>query len=149
MFIPFEPKHIDELFDESAEKEQFGSIDMKRYAKVFAECGPAITGMVDEGPIICIGILPIWKGVAEAWAVVDARKAQSFKLSIHKAVMEYLEKYQINLSMHRIQTKVLESFHKGRKWAEKLGFEAESVMVAYGPRKENYIMYTRVRRWAS
>lgn len=96
----------------------------------------------DKTPIACAGIIPIYPGVAEVWALTG-KLVNKYPLAFHKAckkiVAEALE------SNHRVQCTVEASYDKSVKWIEALGFEREGTLRGFNAYAEDYYMYSIIR----
>jgi len=105
--------------------------------------GPALTLLGDDKQILaCFGIIFVGPKTAEAWAMVgDDVKANA--KSIHKAAKWCLEEAHKRYEIRRLQAAISESRPTARRWAQKLGFRAESFMPKFGPDGETFIRYVR------
>src|SRR3546814_10880985 len=87
--------------------------------------GLSFTGVAPGDRILgCAGVVPLWPGVAQAWAVLsDAALAEPVTLT--RAVDRELRGIAESLCRRRIQAKVAERHHDGARWHAFLGFEIE------------------------
>jgi len=108
--------------------------------------GPAFTLISDRGIVGIAGVYLMWKGVGEAWAITT-KLIEKYPKAAHRATKDVLETLQRNKRLHRVQCAVLEDHPTSHEWVKRLGFKREGKMVAYGPSRENFIRYARVRRW--
>lgn len=102
--------------------------------------GPAFTARVDGGIACVAGFAFLWRGVAEAWAVVTPL-GWAHPMFIHRNVAVRLHQLIHNHGVWRLQASVKLDFAKGRRWVEALGFEEESVMERFGPNREPFMRY--------
>lgn len=99
------------------------------------------TGLVEDKPIICAGLVEKDRGRAEAWAVID-RNSRPYFLAIHNTVRRFLQL----CPMRRIEAVVECRFEAGHRWAKSLGFELEAErMRGYHSDGKDYSLYARVQ----
>jgi len=92
--------------------------------------GPAFTGVNSEKIVACAGIVPMWKGVGEAWAVTSPlveRHGLFFAKEIWKRLNALIE----IMELERVQTTVHVKHEKSIKWVERMGFKNEGKMEKY------------------
>jgi len=105
--------------------------------------GPAFTGLIDGEILACGGILPLWKGVGEAW-VVTSLLVNQYPLSFAKTIWRKLKEIIIEHQFERVQTVIDADYVISQRWAERMGFEYEGLMRKYiGGRK--FYRYAWVR----
>lgn len=100
-------------------------------APVAAECGDGtvrlIGGIIGEG--YSVGLIALFDAAAGPWM-----------LGIVRAVRAWLNECEA----HRIAMEVRADFRPGCRFAELLGFEAEGLMRARGPNREDYMLFARI-----
>jgi len=98
----------------------------------------------DDGQVVgCAGFIPVSKGVASAWAYLgELTKRNRFEVT--KLIMRTCDKLLSDGTFHRIHTLVKADHVMGRRWAEAMKFEQESVVASFGPNREDYITYRRL-----
>lgn len=99
---------------------------------VSAECA--------DGRVRLIGGISGGEEHSVALIALFAEDAGPWMLGIVRAVRSWLTE----CSAHRIAMEVRADFEPGRKFAEMLGFEAEGVMRARGPNREDYMLFARI-----
>jgi len=110
-------------------------------AKALEDNGWAYTGFVNDKPIACIGLLPIWQGRGMAWAYISCEAVGRQFIPIHKAVSRFLDACYLQ----RIEMTVDCEFEAGHRWARMLGFEMEAeCMKSYRPDGGDCSLYARV-----
>jgi len=92
--------------------------------------GYAYTMVCDEGIVACGGIIPLWKGVGEAWAITS-ELLNMYRLSFAKAARKLVDTAIKELELERIQAVVIEGHKDSIKWVEWIGFEEEGLMRRY------------------
>ena len=139
--VPFEPWHVRLLEGRKAERESTYDIGWQAH-----QVGnyPGLTLVVADKPIACAGLVTMWPGVAEAWAYLSPA-VEHRAVALHRQVKRALLMGERHLNLHRIQAAVRCDFVVGYRWLERLGFEPEGLMHKYGPRKESYMRFARVR----
>lgn len=97
----------------------------------------------------CLGVIPQWPGRAVAWAVIAEGVTVREMVFITKATVDFLESIQANPKYRRVETTVMSNWPQGARWAERLGFDYEGTLKAWGPNGGNFDMYGRVRHVGS
>ncbi|ODU28989.1 hypothetical protein [Sphingopyxis sp. SCN 67-31] len=102
-------------------------------------CAAPVSAECADGRVRLVGGI-----VGDAWATVlvalFAEDAGPWMLPIVRAVRGWLAEQPA----HRIAMDVREDFDAGHRFAKLLGFEAEGLMRAYGPNRENHMLYARI-----
>jgi len=130
--------------------EDFLQLNDSRFGEFFTE---EMISRVSRGPtagtftnekgevVMCAGIIEIWPGRAECWAIPNKGFAKEFT-AIHRWVRDLLDAAPFN----RIEAAVEASFENGHRWANMLGFEKESdTMRQYFPDGADAVLYARVK----
>lgn len=133
--VPFEPAHYI-----TAMNAQHAMGDVRQAATLYYERGPAYTALIGDEIAACGGVVTLWPGMGEAWAVVTARGRAQYR-PLHRAVRQIFSSITRDCSYRRVQADVVAAFAAGRRWAEHLGFELESTMTEYGPHGEDFVRY--------
>jgi len=107
------------------------------------EAGDCFTAVKDGRPIICGGVIEMWKGCYEGW-VITSEHANRHPFSIAKLIKNYVDELIIKNKMHRLQTAVLLGYLQGYRFAEFLGMKEEGLMKKYDYMQQDYIRYARV-----
>jgi len=92
--------------------------------------GPAFTGVSKDGIIACGGVLVLWKGVGEAWAITSPL-VNLYPLTFAKIIKKKLKWIISEFSLCRVQTVVDKEHIISRKWVEWMGFKEEGLMRKY------------------
>lgn len=137
----FQPRHLERLILQPQQQRARQYLDHPEYGKTLAN-GLAYSAIDDDGTVLCCaGLLPMWNGRAEAWALMGADLRRHF-LAIHHAAGRFLDV----ADFRRIEAVVDAEFCTGQKWLERLGFKSEGVREAYTPDGRDCIEYVKVRR---
>lgn len=143
--VEFKPEHLVNIEKDGIDGEVvnfLGEIDKR--AADYAQAGPAIT-LLDGDTILAIGgVIMCWKGVGEAWMMVSP-EGRLKKVALYKTMEGFVNTCFEKYGMHRIQTSILCLYPEAHKCILRLGFIPEGMMVHYGPRKENYMRYVKLR----
>jgi len=89
--------------------------------------GPAFTGVAPEGIVASGGILPLWKGVGEAW-VVSSELVNLYPLTFAKVIWRKLKELIETMDFERVQTTVDKDHLVSQKWVERMEFKKEGLM---------------------
>lgn len=98
-------------------------------AKKFTK-GLGYTIEAPEGLVASGGILPLWKGVGEAW-VVTSELVEKYPLVFAKTAWRKLYEMMANMRLERAQTTIHKDHAVSQRWAERMGFENEGLMKKY------------------
>jgi len=140
--ISYKPAHLALVAPQGAQASVVGSID-RATADSLALSGLAFSAVQDARIVGCAGIVPLWPGVGQAWAVLsDEVLAQPVALT--RAVQRELARIETEHGLRRVQATVAEAHFSGRRWLAWLGFEVEGLMRNYGPEGAgDYWLYGR------
>ena len=138
IIVPFDVAHLQRLEIQDAQcipKDQFQEA-------LAAPFGQAWTGMVDDVPMACAGLVNVWEGRAYAWALLG-KHSGPWMTKITKAIKRGLNSAPFN----RIEMAVDSGFEAGQRWAVILGFKLETPepMRAYLPSGQSAYLYSMVR----
>ncbi|GAH46646.1 unnamed protein product [marine sediment metagenome] len=111
-------------------------------AKKFAK-GIAYTIEVPEGLVASGGVLPLWKGVGEAW-VVTSELVETYPILFAKTVWKKLYEIINANGIERVQTTIHKDHVISQRWAERMGFENEGLMKKYLG-GEDYYRYALIK----
>tara|TARA_R110002051_G_C8374200_1_gene444050 strand:- start:35 stop:496 length:462 start_codon:yes stop_codon:yes gene_type:complete len=142
--VPYEIKHGDELITFGM-NDKLMDIDasFSKNRIDIAIPGLSFSLLVNNTPILCGGICPLWNGVAEGW-VMASKKSHDYKIKSAVAVKKRLDLLCTNNKIWRLQTAVKEEFKTGVRFAEWLGLKNEGLMEKYGPDKTNYYRMAKI-----
>jgi hypothetical protein len=108
------------------------------------QAGPAFSLIIKEKVVIIGGVAILWPGVGEAW-VISSPLVTTYPLALTRSVKRYLGLIEKAKHLHRVQAVVLVDHPTGHRWIRGLGFKCEGMMIAYGPNKEDFMRYAKVR----
>lgn len=144
--LPFHRSHAQMIELSASQKPLMLSMlgDPVELAERYAAGGTAFTG-VHEGAVVGIaGLVVLWPGVAEAWALMSDR-IEGLPFQVTRAIARGLFMEAQNFGLHRIQAVVAADDERAQRWIEILGFRFEGLMRAYGPDRSNYLRFARIR----
>lgn len=117
-------------------------------AREYAARGPCWTLWNGETPVACAGIIVLWTGVAEAWALTSPLVSQ-FPIGFHRAAKQVLSGAMYEYKLHRLQVSIPSTHSVSCNWIRSLGFQFEGRMEKYGPAKDDWLRFVRLSEWAS
>jgi hypothetical protein len=101
----------------------------------------AYTGRLNGKVVFCAGVVELWPGRGEAWAVFDKSLKGDF-IKVFHVIRRFLD----GCGIKRIETSVDCSFADGHRWMKALDFVCEApVRKAYGIFGEDTALYARVK----
>ena len=104
--------------------------------------GPAYT--LTNGEIIgCGGILPLWKGVGEAW-VISSPQVEKHPIAFARTIWRKLFELIDSMGLERVQSLVDAEHKVSMVWVERMGFKQEGLMRKYMDGRD-FIRYAWVR----
>ena len=143
VFVEFDPLHLEIIQAREFEaKEMELCEDLQGRGKIYQAAGPSYTGMVGEEIMFCCGMIKLWPGVYELWAITTPLVAR-MPLSFHRAIKYALERLKVITGLWRLQTAIHIDHVVSQRWIEMLGLRYEGKMPGYGPDRSTYIRYGR------
>lgn len=91
-------------------------------------------------PVACFGAATIHPGVCSVWAA-GTEEFQRVGRLVTKHVRKVMIPQLIDAGMHRAECRVMASNREARRWVEHLGATQEAVLVGFGSRQEDFILY--------
>ncbi len=110
---------------------------------IIEQKGVALTLFVDERPVACGGVAPLWPGVGEVWVFLT-KGATKMPLRMCRYFMRGLLAAQHIEHFHRIQCVVAASDARALKFAKHFGFMEEGFMRNYTQDKVSCVRLARV-----
>ena len=105
--------------------------------------GNAFTMFKDDKPVFAIGVVVLWKGVAEGW-VIASQNIFEMKFLAAKSMKIITEELCKKNKIKRLQTSVKSEFKQGVRFATWLGMEVEGLKKNYGPDGSDYYQLARI-----
>lgn len=129
--VPYKPAHLERVSAQQAQAGVVGCID-RETADGLAIQGFAFSAVAAGRIVGCAGIVPLWPGVGQAWAVLSDI-ALAHPITLTRTIQREMARIEAMHGLHRIQATVAEEHVAGRRWLAWLGFEVEGLMCNYGP----------------
>lgn len=136
--VPLEAWHIEILYSNG---EIDPAIYSPGYASFLAKHSIGVTLLVDDEVKGCGGIMPLWTGVGDGWALVTDW-LRDHPVLLTKAFKRFILDHTSEFK--RVQITVEESFEKAQAFAEFLGFTPEGRMEYYSPTGDTHLRYARI-----
>ena len=108
-----------------------------------AVAGPAFTVVAGVVPIGCGGVVIIWPGVGEAWALASERIAEYPMIT--RLTKKILATIMHEGGLHRIGAWALVEQPRNQRWLQALGFVEEGISKHYLTDRRDVIRYGLVR----
>ena len=140
--VPFEPPHLRAVAPQCAQAEHATYVETLE-TSALVQPGMAFTAIADQTVLGCAGVVPLWPGVGQAWAVFS-EELLAHPVTLTRASERALDRIATAQDMRRIQATVRDGHGRGARWLSFLGFELEGLLVNYGPGGAgDYWMYGR------
>jgi len=140
--LPFEMNHLDDF----TPKKDFVDFDLKQAMRWNLE-NPSrhLSSLLScEGTVALLGLNMHKAGVGELW-LIPSDLVDKYRFEFFRTVRNLIHNYVFPvLGLRRLIIAIDASWDEGQKWAEKLGFEKESIMKGYGNNYEDHICYVKV-----
>ena len=146
--VPYQPRHLMALDARDYERRLFAMTpDLDRQGQALAVPGLSVTVLDGPVPIACGGILPLHRGVGEAWYALSRRFAVDRPTrdwaSLARLSFDFVSR-AFEGGFHRLQAHVPADFPPGHRWARRMGFEAEGTMRGFGPDGSDFVRFARI-----
>ena len=144
--VPYEPAHAYDIIHRNVIEQNLWLSefpDWEKWAKGWQEQGPAYTLIIDNQIVGSAGvILQEWQR-GEAWMLISTL-FYKYPKTTFKVIKHTLRKIIKEHDLRRVQSLIAPHIETHQRFIERLGFRHEGLMRAYGPRGENYLMYSRI-----
>jgi hypothetical protein len=140
VIVPYQPEHLERLLLQPSQAYMRPYLSDPEYKRALKVEGKSFTAISGENILACAGVMPIWKGRGEAWALMTLDFKHDF-LAFHYAAKRFLN----IVDMTRVEAHVDVGFDCAKRWVERLGFEFEGKMRAYTPDGRDCLRYARVK----
>lgn len=129
--VPFAPAHLRAVSLQAAQNSLAAYLDAVHVDQLDVP-GMAFSAMDADGVAGCGGIVELWPGVGQAWAVLS-RRALSRPVTLTRTAQRELDRIARARNLARVQATVADGHGAGARWLAFLGFEVEGLLVNYGP----------------
>lgn len=122
-----------------------GSFSDRSIIELYAENGTAVTLWDEDLVIMCGGVVrSVHKGIGEFWMIPSVHIGM-YKKSVFKTALNFIDDMIKKFGFYRLQVTIKESDPAAIRYIEHLGFEREGLMRKFGPDRQNYLLYARVK----
>lgn len=136
---PFRPDHLESFIAQPAQEYARANLGSAAYRQALV--GPySFAGLIDGRVVACAGVVPLWEGRADAWALVAQDIGPLGMHRLHFAVARHLKRF----SFRRIEAACDASFLQAHRWLELLGFAYEGPLKAYTPDGRDCLRFARI-----
>ncbi len=143
VFLPFHMEHLERIKVTQPEVLALSkAVNMKTMIRAQSEMGVAITAFLYGTPVAIFGCVLCWEGVGEMWMIIDER-ARTVPVALTKSALRLCDIFEIYLRLHRLQITVRKDDRRAVRWAQRLGFNAEGLMLKYGPDQSDFYLMAR------
>lgn len=137
--MPFQAWHL-EFFRFRPEQHAVGVDLTPAYAVALEQAGNGFSAWAGSEIVAVAGVVHFWEGRAQVWGMFSDLMPRYGAL-VHRRVLRYIQQHPVR----RLECVVDPGFPKSIEWAERLGFELERPMRAYGVHGQDMLMYVRIR----
>ena len=106
--------------------------------------GMSWSAEVDGTIVASAGLVPLWKGVAEAW-MISSDDVGRHRIKVARQLRVMFDEVMWHRGIYRAQANIHHKFEKAIRLAEWLGFENEGLMRRFGIEGADYIRYAKVK----
>tara|TARA_R110000824_G_scaffold13572_7_gene58962 strand:+ start:1525 stop:1947 length:423 start_codon:yes stop_codon:yes gene_type:complete len=135
----FEVRHAEEAMD--GEEPVTGFYGYVAHMRVE---GMSWSAEVDGTIVASAGLVPLWKGVAEAW-MISSDDVGRHRIKVARQLRVMFDEVMWHRGLYRAQANIHHKFEKAIRLAEWLGFENEGLMRRFGIEGADYIRYAKVK----
>ena len=98
---------------------------------------------MDRGEIYAVGgIVPLWDGCGEIWAI-PTKRAKEKGVALGRHLKRTLDIVSKDLGMRRVQASVKVGYREAHKLVQLFGMQEEGLMKKYGPDGADYVRYAK------
>jgi len=105
--------------------------------------GMSWSAEVDGRIVASAGLVPLWKGVAEAW-MISSDDVGRHQIKVARQIRTMFDDVMWQRGIYRAQANIHHKFEKAIRLAEWLGFEREGLMRRFGVEGADYFRYAKV-----
>ncbi len=133
------PDHIRDIQLQDPQSFLQSALTAEYAEELCAQAGVAWAAVADGRTIACAGLLEMWPGRAQGWALFSAAALGNF-VGIHRMAKRVL----CDSAWQRVEVTVDAGHAAGVRWAERLGFTLEGRMRKYTSDGRDCLLYARV-----
>ena len=140
--IPYRKEHVMPLLDQPINRDS--RADFIGGLAEWAEKQNSFTGIINDVPVVCGGVLEYWPGRAQIWTIFNAESKENF-VPVFRGIKRFLAEQ--GKTFRRLEISVPCNFELGRRRAELLGFKLECGFAeAFLPDGTDCALYSLVRK---
>lgn len=143
-FVPYHPSHLAQVGLQPSQEAARRFLIRDGFAEALALHGMSWTGLVNEIPIGCAGMVSQWEGRVIAWALFGASVPKRCWPAIVRKIAFEFSVTLANRGRHRIEITVPVHFGQGCRLARLLGFAIEGRMRSFDPEGEDHFLYAKI-----
>lgn len=140
MIETFRPEHLDQLALQPAQSVARIDIANRGYGEALAR-HESVTVMIDHRVVACAGVVRIWEGRGELWALIAGDIGPAGMQHLHFRARAWLR----NTVWRRLEAHCDKEFLEAHRWLQLLGFIYEGPLAKYTPDGRDCVRYARVR----
>jgi RimJ/RimL family protein N-acetyltransferase len=140
--IPYKKEHAYLIYENIRERDAGISSDIDELSAAWERQGPAYTVIIDGELVFCGGFILMGWNRAEAWTLMSDL-FYKYPKACFKICRDYTNKVINEYGLKRVQAIIDVDFEAGVRFAERLGYEEEGRLKAYGPDGEDMLMFGR------
>ena len=99
---------------------------------------------VDGRIVASAGLVPLWKGVVEAW-MISSDDIGRHQVKVARQIRTMFDDVMRQRGLYRAQANIHHKFDRAIRLAEWLGFENEGLMRRFGIEGADYFRYAKVK----
>lgn len=136
---PFKPEHLLAPGLLESQPHVRAALQSPEYMAALA-AHPAWTAFDGDRFVGAAGVITLWQGRVQAWAVLAGDIGQHQFIAVHRAVLRFL-----STQRGRIESVVAVGFEPGHRWMRMLGFQLETPhpMRGWLPNGADALQYAR------
>jgi hypothetical protein len=136
----FKPEHLRELVLQPAQERVRANLSNPEYAQALVG-EHSFTLKMDGKVVACFGVLKLWEGRGDAWALIDGDIGARGMRRLHFEIRKRLEAAH---EFRRIETACDAGFAQAKRWLELLGFQYEGPLLKYTPDGRDCLRFARI-----
>lgn len=138
------PKDVKNFEYDGDEAKILESFNWRLQLENYLSIGPGWIFEDNKKTLVLAGYYQLSPGVLQVWMLFN-KSAKHFAKSLVKEFRQILSEGMELQGIHRIQTLIDSTKEKDEAFAKLVGFKKEAKLEAFGPRKEDVILYKMLK----
>ncbi len=138
--VQFRPEHLTAIRLQGTQASAGPLMTVEHGLEVLSTPGISRTVLLDGEPLMCAGMIELWKGRAFAWSYLAEHAKRHFR-AVHKVALENLAEAR----WRRVEMAVDVRDPAAKRWAAHLGFSYEGTHKAWTTDGRDVEMWARVQ----